>query len=206
MPPVRARTPDVHAALDRQLSTATRLAAGPNGLLSKTEQAKAPAPLAEGAATLRAEGGSGTRVSADALAAHLAAQAKAAIDAQNQPKGVGRGVVSRAERDAAAAARPGLAPYIARAWAIAAGERADVDQVAEARVRQSADPSDHVALFADVNTAANHQAGPGRSTSWLVKVAEDGGKSSFVRGRNDLWIESFDVDAKSGAVTVTGEH
>jgi hypothetical protein len=52
----------------------------------------------------------------------------------------------------------------------------------------------------------SYQDPHGRSVTWLVRSSEGGDTSSFVWGRNDLWAERFDVDATSGAVTVTGEH
>lgn len=201
----RARSTDVLATLDRLLAADVKLASGPNGQLSRAEQAQAPAHVAAAAAELRASAAPGARIKDDALSAHLSGQARAVVDANNQPTGVGRAFFSRAEARAASA-DPRLGAHVQKAWAIAAGQRADVDGIAEARMRAASSEGDVVRVFGSETAAMAHHDPHGRSVSWLVRSSEASDKSSFVRGRNDLWAERFDVDATSGAVTVTGEH
>ncbi len=46
----------------------------------------------------------------------------------------------------------------------------------------------------------------GRTSSWLVRDAEDAAHVEFLGGLNDLWAERFSIDKASCALTVTGEH
>lgn len=201
----RARSTDVLATLDRLLAADVQRASGPNGQLSRVEQAQAPAHVAAAAAELRASAAPGARIKDDALSAHLSSQARAVVDANNQSSGVGRAFFSRAEARAASA-DPRLGAHVQKAWAIAAGQRADVDGIAEARMRAASSEGDVVRVFGSETAAMAHHDPHGRSVTWLVRSSESSDKSSFVWGRNDLWAERFDVDATSGAVTVTGEH
>lgn len=201
----RARATDVLATLDRLLSADVQRASGPNGQLSRAEQAQAPAHVAAAAAELRAAAAPGARIKDDALSAHLSGQARAVVDANNQSSGVGRAFFSRAEARAASA-DPRLGTHVQKAWAIAAGQRADVDGIAEARARAAVSEGGLFKLFGSEAAALSYQDPHGRSVTWLVRSSEASDRSSFVWGRNDLWAERFDVDATSGAVTVTGEH
>lgn len=201
----RARATDVLATLDRLLSADVQRASGPNGQLSRAEQAQAPAHVAAAAAELRAAAAPGARIKDDALSAHLSGQARAVVAANNQSSGVGRAFFSRAEARAASA-DPRLGTHVQKAWAIAAGQRADVDGIAEARARAAVSEGGLFKLFGSEAAALSYQDPHGRSVTWLVRSSEASDRSSFVWGRNDLWAERFDVDATSGAVTVTGEH
>lgn len=201
----RARATDVLATLDRLLSADVQRASGPNGQLSRAEQAQAPAHVAAAAAELRAAAAPGARIKDDALSAHLSGQARAVVDANNQSSGVGRAFFSRAEARAASA-DPRLGTHVQKAWAIAAGQRAHVDGIAEARARAAVSEGGLFKLFGSEAAALSYQDPHGRSVTWLVRSSEASDRSSFVWGRNDLWAERFEVDATSGAVTVTGEH
>jgi hypothetical protein len=101
---------------------------------------------------------------------------------------------------------PRLGAQVQKAWAIAAGQTADVDGIAEARTRAFVSEGGLFKLFGSEAAALSYQDPYARSVTWLVRSSEGADKSSFVWGRNDLWAERFDVDAQSGAVTVTGEH
>lgn len=177
-----------------------------NELLSKAEQAKAPAHVQKAAAEVRDDGGPGTRVETDALGAMLAAHAKKLIAKVNQKEGVGRDFVSRAEAKAAKKADPALGARVMKAYEITSGHVADVDGLAESYARGFADPTHLFRNFSSELLALNYQDPHGRSVTWLVKTSEEADKATFVWGRNDLWAQRFDVDLKSGALVVTGEH
>ena len=183
----------------------TRLAAGPNEILSKKEQTKAPGYIQESAAQLREDGGSGTRVQIHPLDAHVSGRMWAVLESVNQKSGPGRAYVSKSERDAAAS-DPSFGPLIARAWQVAVGEVADVDRIAEIRAQEGLDPKHRFIAFSSESAASSFRDPQGRSVTWLVKTAEDESKASYVRGRDDLWVERFDVNMKTGAVTTTAEH
>lgn len=184
---------------------ADRAAEG-NELLSKVEQSKAPAHVQRAATEVRDDGGVGARVGTDALSAMLKAHAKKLIAKVNQKDGVGRDFVSRAEAKAAKKADPALGGQIMKAYEISSGHVADVDGLAESYARGFADPTHLFRHFSSELIALNYQDPHGRSVTWLVKTSEEADKASFVWGRNDLWAQRFDVDLKSGALVVTGEH
>lgn len=205
MSPIRARLTDVQATAAKLLAGDAQASAGSNTLLSRDEQAKAPAHVQAAATALR--GTPGARVTVDALEARLAEDARSLIAGVNQSSGSGRTWVSQAEVRAAEAADPALGGRVLKAWAITTGRAADVDAVAIEKVSSMVSDADSVfKQFSSEMTAMSFQDPKGRQTVWLVKTGEDAGKSSYVLGRNDLWAERFDVDATSGAITTTGEH
>lgn len=203
---VRARLTDLTTTLDRLLDEDARLASGPNHQLSKAEQAKSVTHVAAAAAELRFEGGPGTRVSADALSAHLSERARTTLAAVNQPSGVGRSYVSQAEIATLSAAEPTLGARVQRAYAIASGKTVDTGGVAEAHVKAFVSEGGIFRRFSSEDVALAHQDPYGRSVTWLVQASETADKAVFTWGRNDLWAQRFEVDAKSGDITVTGEH
>ncbi len=200
MAPVRTRLTDVQAKASQLLAAEARASAGSNTLLSKDEQTKASPHVQAAATALRTPG---SRVTVDALEARLASDAAALIGSVNQSSGSGRPWVSQAEARAAATQDPSLGGAVLKAWAITSGRAADVDAIAEAKVSAMVSDGDSVfKQFSSEMTAMNHHDPKGRQTVWLVKTDE----TSFVWGRNDLWAQRFDVDATTGAITVTHEH
>lgn len=191
------------------LARDVRAAAGGNALLSQAEQARAPEHVRVAAEVTRSEaaqGGGRGIVRTEALEAHLAARARELVGAVNQHSGVGRAFVSRAEVRAAQAQSPALGGRVQKAWEIVAGRAADVDGIAEAHARAFTADDGVFRTFTSEARAVGHQDPRGRSTTWLVKTAEEATKSTFVWGRNDLWSQRFDVDATSGVITVVAEH
>ena len=194
----KVRTGDLNATVDLLLAREAKLASGENGLLSKAEQAAAPGHIAQAAADIRVPGQS---VKSDALSKHLSDQARTLTASVNQSSGVGRAYFSKSEAKAAAKADPILGARIEKAHAIASGSIVDVDGIAEARVRASMSDGIYI-QFNSESVAENYRDPHNRHFSWLVKT----GENSFVSGRNDLWSQRFDIDPKSGEVTITGEH
>jgi hypothetical protein len=67
--------------------------------------------------------------------------------------------------------------------------------------------SDEVFLrFATETEASNFIEPNGKHVRWLVVEGETSTTKSFVSGSNDLWSQRFDIDKRTGALTITGEH
>lgn len=201
----KAYTAHLRILLETAIYRETRLTAGTNDLVSKKEETKAPNYIRESSKVLRQEGGPGSRLNVYALNLHLSNRVTALLDSVNQKTGVGRAHISKAERDEAVQ-DPSFGPLVAKTWLIAAGQRADVDTIAEIRAQESMEPDGRFMTFGTEAAAANFQDPKGRDVRWLVKVGENESKASYVRGNNDLWVERFDVDLKTGQVTTTAEH
>lgn len=204
MPSVRVS--DVRAALTTLLhDDVARVAI--NTLVSRSEQARAPSDIAAAARDVRATGGAGARVHTRDVEERLLQGALRLIGVVNQPSGPGMSLLSKAEVDSIVTNDPIAGARVQKAWQIARGGSVDVDAIAQAHAVPAALGSDEVFLrFATESEAANFVQPEGKHVRWLVVEGETSSTKSFVSGANDLWSQRFDVDKRTGAITVTGEH
>ena len=63
-----------------------------------------------------------------------------------------------------------------------------------------------IAQFRTIAAAERATASDGSAVAWLVRTAESPTAVTFTSGVNDLWVETFEVDKATCAVTTTGEH
>jgi hypothetical protein len=203
---IRARTVDVQATLATLLHEDSEAAANGNDIVSRSEQATAPPHVQQAAEQLRAQGGTGTRVTIDALDAALVQKAQALIATVN-PSGRSAAYLSRSEVDRAVAQDPALGGRVRKAWEIVLHKSVDVEGIARARVKaQLSGNTGMFKTFATESEAVNFRGPAGKSVYWLVVTGESPSAKSFVQGINDLWSERFDIDKTVGTVTVTAEH
>lgn len=203
----RARIADVQTAVQPLLRQDVTAAAGNNTLLSRAEQAAAPAHVQAAAEQVRTAGGPGARVTVDAVEQVLGQQARALIASVNQPTGSGAAFLSLAEAQAAAARNPPLGAQVLRARELVLGKAVDVDGIAAARVRAQLAGNDGIfKTFATLQEAEGFRGPVDTTVFWLVVEGESSTTKSFVQGRNDLWAERFDVSKVDGSVVVTAEH
>lgn len=200
------RVSDVRAALTTLLhDDVARVAV--NALVSKSEQAHAPTDIAAASQAVRALGGAGARVRAVDVEERLLQDALRLIGVVNQPSGSGKAFLSRAEVDALVAHDGVAGARVQKAWQIAKGGSLDVDAIAKAHAIPASLPADQVFMrFATENEAASFQQPSGKTVRWLVVERETSMTKSFVSGTNDLWSQRFDVDKRTGSITITGEH
>lgn len=199
------RVSNVRAALTALLhDDVARVAV--NSLVSKSEQAHAPADIAAASQAVRVIGGVGARVRAVDVEERLLQDALRLIGVVNQPSGSGKAFLSRAEVDALVAHDGVAGARVQKAWQIARGSL-DVDAIAKAHAIPASLPADHVFMrFATESAAASFQEPSGKTVRWLVVESETSTTKSFVSGTNDLWSQRFDVDKRTGSITITGEH
>lgn len=224
MPSVRVS--DVRAALTTLLhDDVARVAI--NTLMSKSEQASAPIDIRDAAQRVRTAAaaaaggfglGVGARVHVDEVEQELLQAALRLIGVVNQPSGSGKAFLSRAEVDSVVALDPLLGGRVQKAWQIVRAAPVtpvtpvtpvdvDVDVIARAHAIPTSLPADEVFLrFASENEAANYVEPSGKTVRWLVVERDTASSTSFVSGTNDLWSQRFDVDKRTGAVTITAEH
>jgi hypothetical protein len=115
------RATDVKTQIARQVQAETRAAAGGNSLISKDEQKTLAPELQRAADEVRAAGGPGTRVTAEAVEGAFQQRFTSAIDAVNQSSGSGRAWLSKAEIDALKQRDPAVGERAQKAWDILAG-------------------------------------------------------------------------------------
>jgi hypothetical protein len=204
MPSVRVS--DVRAALTTLLhDDVARVAM--NSLVSKGEQAAAPTDIAAASQAVRDAGGAGARVHASDVEERLLQSALRLIGVVNQPSGSGMAFLSKAEVDSVVANDNVLGARVQKAWQIARGGSVDVDAIAKAHAIPAVLGSDEVFMrFATENEASNFVEPNGKHVRWLVVEGETSMTKSFVSGSNDLWSQRFDIDKRTGALTITGEH
>jgi hypothetical protein len=203
----RARTADVQTAMQPLLRQDATAAAGTNALISRAEQAAAPAHVQAAAEQVRSTGGAGTRVTVDAVEQVLGQQARALIASVNQSSGSGAAFLSLAEAQAAAVRNPPMGAHVLRARALVLGKSIDVDSIARARVDAQLAGNDGIfRTFATLHEAESFRGPPESSVFWYVVEGETATTKSYVQGRNDLWSERFDVSKVDGSVVVTAEH
>jgi hypothetical protein len=203
----RARITDVHTAVQPLLRQDAAAAAGNNALISRAEQAAAPAHVQSAAEQVRSAGGARARVTVDAVEQVLGQQARALIAGVNQSSGSGATFLSLAEAQAAAARNPSLGAHVLRARELVLGKSVDVDGIAAARVQARLSGNDGIfKTFATQHEAERFRGPPDTSVFWLVVEGESATTKSFVQGCNDLWSERFDISKVDGSVVVTAEH
>lgn len=204
MPSVRVS--DVRTALTTLLhDDVARVAI--NSLVSKSEQASAPSDIAAAAQDVRSAGGAGARVHTREVEERLLQSALRLIGVVNQPSGSGIAFLSKAELDAVMTQDPVAGARVQKAWQIARGGSVDVDAIAKAHAIPAVLGGDEVFMrFATESEAANFVEPNGKHVRWLVVEGETSTTKSFVSGSNDLWSQRFDVDKRTGAITITGEH
>lgn len=204
MPKVRTTVENVSTVLKALVKRDLAAAAGTNGVLSRAEQAKAPKYLSDAANVLRAQKPN-ARITVDAMEAFVATRANQLIGEVNQPRGSGAATLSKTEAAAALAREPSLGFAVMEAYQIASGSGVSVDTIAQSRASQ-VDDDTTFKKFATEAEAVNYRDPDGKQVSWLVRTGDSLLSSSYVSGRNDLWAQRFDVDKRTGAVTVTHEH
>lgn len=202
----RTSVTDVSRAMTRQLRGELEAAAGGNRILSRAEEAKAPAHIQDAARQIRQERGPGARVTVDAVEQKIEDAARRLIGAVNQPAGPGATTLSRAEAQAAARQGGRVGELVLRAYEVASAAGVDVDALARARVTAGLDADTVFKTFATVAEAERHADPNGQHVAWLVAVEETASGKVFVSGRNDLWAQRFEVNKLTGAVTVLAEH
>lgn len=202
----RIKVSDVKTALAASIHTDVKAAVGANTLLSLAEQQRAPEAVKAAAVELRQAGGPHARVTADGLEKNILDKALQLIGSVNQGSGSGAAFLSKKEAQAAQQKHPQLGQLVMRAFEVASSKGVDVDAIALARVRP--DPVDDVAFktFATMDEAMHYADPDGRQVAWLVEESASADKKVYLSGRNDLWAQRFEVDRKTGAITVTAEH
>lgn len=204
MPKVQTTVANVSTVLKALVKRDLEAAAGKNGVLSRAEQAKAPKYLSDAANALRAAKPN-ARITVDAMEAFVATRASQLIGAVNQTSGSGAATLSKAEATAAARREPNLGFAVMEAYQIVSGTGVNVDGIAEKRASQ-VDDETIFKKFATEAEAERFQDPNGMHVSWLVKTSDGLLSASYTSGKNDLWSQRFDVDKRTGAVTVTHEH
>lgn len=204
MPKVQTTVAKVSTVLKALVKRDLEAAAGANGVLSRAEQANVPKYLSDAANELRAAKPN-ARITVDAMEAFVATRATQLIGAVNQTSGSGAATLSKAEATAAAKREPNLGFAVMEAYQIVSGTGVSVDGIAEKRASQ-VDDETVFRKFATQAEAERAQDPDGKHVSWLVKTSDGLLSASYVSGKNDLWAQRFDVDKRTGAVTVTHEH
>ncbi len=204
MPSVRVS--DVRTALTTLLhDDVARVAM--SSLVSKAEQASAPSDIASASQAVRDAGGAGARVHASDVEERLLQSALRLIGVVNQASGSGMTFLAKAEVLALVANDSVAGARVQKAWQIARGSSVEVDAIAKAHAIPAALASDEVFMrFATENDAATFMEPTGKHVRWLVVEGETSTTKSFVSGSNDLWSQRFDIDKRTGVVTITGEH
>jgi hypothetical protein len=201
----RVRLSEVSTVVKAMARREAEKVAGPNAVLSRTEQAKASAAVQAAAEAVRAAKGKNARVTVDAIEQQLAVSAAKLIGDVNKP-GSGAAFLSKVEATAAFQRDPVLGQTVLEAYKLASGHGLDVDGLAAQRVNDGSDPEVKFKVFATVAEAEHYQDPDGFQVSWLVPVGETLLTKTYVSGRNDLWAQKFEVDRLTGAVAILAEH
>lgn len=197
---------NISAVLTERVKRDLKAAAGPNGILSKAEQAKAPAYLKQAADAFRAANPK-ARVTVTAMETAIAKKALDLIGEVNQPSGNGKKTLTQAEAKAAAKRDASLGYAVLEAFEVVSGKGGlKEDELARQHVNPGLDPETIFKTFKTEQEAMAYQDPKGRQVAWLVRSTDELLKNTYVSGRNDLWAQRFEVDKLSGAITVTHEH
>lgn len=206
MPKLKATLDNVSTVLKARVQRDLAAAAGSNGILSKTEQKKAPAYLQQAADELR-KANPGGRVTVSAMEQHISKRALELIGGVNETKGPGAKLLSKAEATEVARRDATLGFTVLEAYQVVSGKGPNsADTLAEQHVNTGLDVDQVFKVFASEAEAMRYHDPDDRSVVWLVRVDEGLLKNTYVSGRNDLWAQKFEIDKLSGALTVTGEH
>jgi hypothetical protein len=201
----RTTLSQVSAVLTERVRRDLKAAAGANGVLSKAEQASAPAYVKTIADEFR-KANPKARVTVGSMETLITKKALNLIGEVNQPRGSGAASLTQAEAKAVAKRDATLGYTVLEAWQVVAGKGLDVDDVAKKLVRDGMDSETTFKMFTTEAEAERYQDPKGRQVRWLVRTGSDLLKNTYVSGRNDLWNQRFEIDKLSGAVTITGEH
>lgn len=197
---------NISAVLTERVKRDLKAAAGSNGILSKTEQAKAPDYVKQAADEFR-KANPNARVTVSTMETVIAKKALDLIGAVNQPSGNGKKTLTQAEATEAARRDASLGFTVLEAFQVVSGKGGvKEDDIAKKHVNTGFDADTVFKTFKTEQEAMRYVDPKGRQVAWLVRSTDELLKNTYVSGRNDLWAQRFEVDKLSGALTVTHEH